>query len=162
MISSQSTNLTPEILLKESHWSSPPRFFQILCIRKINFWFPYAEANHFHRKQYNSIMSSLRTFILNGIYLIIISQTLLSHDIYYHSEFAFIIALTIHPEGYILLNFIRIWSISCFYHCSSLKQISKSRLPFLVLQILFRNTLLPSATYSQSIYRMILRALQKI
>ena len=60
MISSQSTKLTPEILPQASHWRSPPWFFQILCIRKINFWFPYAEANHFYWKQfYNEFRTNL-------------------------------------------------------------------------------------------------------
>ena len=34
----------------------------------------------------NSIMSSLLIFIINGIYLIVINQILVSHDIYYGSD----------------------------------------------------------------------------
>ena len=95
----------------------------------------------------NSIINSLWTFIINGIYLIMIKQILIyslsagnqTRDgdrvrlIRATNNLRSLLLQQSTPEGYILLKFIKIWSISCFYHCSSLKQIAVSRLPFLVL-----------------------------
>jgi len=140
MISSQCTYLTSEILPQAGHWRFPPGLFQIIFIRKINFWFRYVGQTIFIGN--NSIISSLVTSIINGIYLIVIKQILLSHDIYYRSRLDLQISapatkqgmgIGSHwpglprilrslllqrstPKGYILLKFIKIF---CVHYCSN-------------------------------------------